>query len=253
MAVNSTFDTVQRRDQLAQQLHTAGSLRIGEAAHEWGVHAMTIRRDFDLLVEQGLARRVRGGIISQRGDDFAQRRHRGAAAKEKIAQKLGFVTQAGGVIALDASTTVAAFAEQLTEFHDATIVTNGVPTFLMLRGRPGANVFLTGGEQEAQNDALVGALAENALSHFMISTAIVSTMSFQADHGASENTLAQVSFKRALAAAAGRLVLAVDASKLDTQARFRSLNLTDIDTLVTDLDPTDSRLDAYREAVRQIL
>lgn len=253
MVVNSTFDTERRREAMAARLHEAGSLLIKDSAAEWGVHAMTIRRDFDHFVAQGIARRVRGGIISHRGDDFTQRRHRNAAAKDEIARKLLPFVEPGSLIALDASSTVAAFAEHLTDLHDTTIVTNGVPTFLMLRDREGAHVFLTGGEQEVQNDALVGPLAENALSHFVIGTAFISTMSLAPEHGASENTLAQVSFKRSLATAAKRLVLAIDSSKLDTQDRFRSIDLAEVDALVTELDPADARLDPYREAVQQIL
>lgn len=252
MAVNSTLDTERRREAMVARLTLEGSLLVNDAAAEWDVHAMTVRRDFDHFVNRGIARRVRGGIIALRGDSFMHRRHLNASAKETIAQKLLGLVTPSSVIALDSSTTISVFAEHLTDLDDVTIITNGLPAFHALRPREGAHAFLTGGEQEVQNDSLVGPLAEAALSHFMISTAFISTMSLAHGFGASENTLAQVSFKRALCAASGRMVLAIDSSKLETQARFRSLELNDIDALVTELDRADPRLDPYRDLVEEI-
>lgn len=253
MAMSGTLDTERRREEMIARLSQEGALLVNEAAAEWGVHAMTVRRDFDSFVGQGIARRVRGGLVALRGDSFKHRKHLNAGAKQAIARKMLELVEPGSVIGLDSSTTVSAFAEQLTGPGDVTIVTNGLPAFRALLPREGLQVFLTGGEQETQNESLVGPLAEAALAHFMIGTAFLSTMSLAQGSGASEDTLAQASFKRALAAAAQRLVLAIDSSKLETQARFRSLELDRIDTLVTELNPADSRLDPYREAVREII
>ncbi|WP_164512831.1 DeoR/GlpR family DNA-binding transcription regulator [Leucobacter chromiireducens] len=258
MAVNGTLDTEQRRDAMSAALGRDGTLLVNAAAAEWDVHPMTIRRDFDHLVNRGIARRVRGGIIALTGDSFMHRRHLNATAKEAIAHKLLRLVEPESVIALDSSTTISAFADRLAEAHDAqeaqdlTVITNGLPAFQALRTRAHASVFLTGGEQEPQNDSLVGPLAEAALSHFMIGTAFVSTLSLDQQLGASENTLAQVSYKRTLAGAANRLVLALDSTKLETQARFRSLELGDIDALVTELHPADPRLDVYRDLIAEI-
>jgi DeoR family fructose operon transcriptional repressor len=252
MPVSSTLDTERRREAMLTRLTRDGSLLVNDAAAEWDVHAMTVRRDFDHFVNRGLARRVRGGIIAVAGDSFEHRRHRNATAKETIARKLVPFVEPGAVIALDASTTTSVFAAQLTDLDDVTVITNGLPAFQSLRPLEGVHVFLTGGEQEVQNDALVGALAESALAHFVIGTAFVSTAGLTPGMGANENTLAQVSFKRALRAAAQRVVLAVDSSKLDAHARFRSLEPADIDVLVTELSPDHPRLDAYRDLVRDI-
>ena len=252
MAVNGTLDTERRREAMAARLGRDGMLLVNAAAEEWGVHAMTVRRDFEHFVNRGIARRVRGGIIALTGDSFKHRKNLNSTAKEAIALKLLDLVEPGAVIALDSSTTVSVFAEQLADTPEITVITNGLPAFQALRARRTTGVFLTGGEQEEQNDSLVGPLAEAALSHFMIGTAFVSTLSLDQNLGASENTLAQVSYKRALAAASNRLVLALDASKLETQARFRSLELSDIDVLVTELSPADPRLDQYRDLVQEI-
>jgi DeoR family fructose operon transcriptional repressor len=59
--------------------------------------------------------------------------------------------------------------------------------------------------------------------------------------------------KDAMVRASARTILALDASKLETRSRVRSLTLDRIDVLVTDLAPTDPRMDAYRDSVKTIL
>lgn len=253
MALNGTLDAEARREALSAELLQESALRLNDSARKFDVHPMTIRRDFDALVTQGLARRVRGGVIALQGDDFEHRHHMNAESKRVIGQKLLTLVSPGMVIALDSSTTIHVFAEMLEELHGLTTVTNGLRTFQTLHARAGVQSFLTGGQQEDLNESLVGSLAEGAIQHFVIDTTFISTMSLDTNYGTSEITMQQVDFKRALTRVSGRVVLAVDSSKFETQARFRSLGLSDHDLLVTELDPRDSRLDPYRDHVSQIL
>ena len=67
--------------------------------------------------------------------------------------------------------------------------------------------------------------------------------------GTSEASVDEAAVKRAFASTSARIVLAVDHSKLGTQARARVFSLAEVDLLVTDLEPSDRRLDPYRDAV----
>ena len=255
MTVSGTLDADQRRRRIADLLGSEGALRLNETAESLGVHPMTVRRDFEVFVTRGLARRVRGGVIAIEGDDFEHRRYVNATAKQQIAAKLQRFVLPGQVLGLDSSTTVGAFAESLTAPTTPpglTVITNGLRAHRALHARPGVTAYLTGGFQEDQNESLVGAVAEAALGMFAIDTAILSTMSIDRRFGTSETTMEQASFTRVLAGSAERVVLAVDSSKLGTKARFRSLDLSDHDVLVTELDPADSRLDPYRGDVEII-
>ena len=67
------------------------------------------------------------------------------------------------------------------------------------------------------------------------------------DVGASEATLEEAEVKIALAGSASEVVLAVDASKLGHRAPARAFAWDQVDVLVTELDPTDRRLDPFRD------
>jgi DeoR/GlpR family transcriptional regulator of sugar metabolism len=68
--------------------------------------------------------------------------------------------------------------------------------------------------------------------------------------GATEATLDDAEVKRAFAAGAREVVLAVDASKLNQRGMAIAPPWEDIDVLVTDLDPTDGRLKDFRSLSR---
>ena len=53
----------QRRAQILEWLNERGSLTIDELARQFGVSSMTIHRDIDRLEKDGLARKVRGGVM----------------------------------------------------------------------------------------------------------------------------------------------------------------------------------------------
>lgn len=156
---------------------------------------------------------------------------------------------ASGTIALDASTTIYRLAAAIDTVRDLTIVTNGPDTFGALAAKPGVTASLTGGTREPRTDSLVGPVAARTAQSFMYDLFLCSAAALDPVFGSSEASLAEAEVKRAFGTTSGRVVLAVDRSKLDTRAQARMFALSDVDLLVTELDPADGRLDDYRDAV----
>jgi DeoR family fructose operon transcriptional repressor len=253
VAITGTLDAEARRAAMVTELGIHGVLTLNETAEVWGVHAMTIRRDFNVLVLQGVARRIRGGVVAIAGDDFTRRRHQNADAKRQIAEKLRTLIRPDTAIALDSSTTVHALAEILTGESRVSVLTNGLGAFQTLSGREGVRSYLTGGERDQQNISLVGSLAVQSVRQFTLDVCFLSTMNIDPVFGTGELTMEQIAVKQAMADASATVVLAVDSAKFATRARFRSLSLSEFDVLVTELDPEDPRLDSYRGQIPAIL
>ncbi len=53
-----------RRDKIVAWLAQTGTLSIEQLAQRLGVSTMTIHRDLDRLAAEGLARKVRGGVVA---------------------------------------------------------------------------------------------------------------------------------------------------------------------------------------------
>ena len=130
------------------------------------------------------------------------------------------------------------------------MLTNGPDTFAALQGRPGVTPLLTGGALEARTGSLVGPLACRAAAQLALRGLHRLGRRRRPGLGALEAALDEAEVKRALASAAEEVVVAVDASKLDSRALAVGLDWDRIDLLVTELDPADDRLDPYRHLTR---
>lgn len=248
MSLHGNLATEERLGHLLSRLKAAGRVEIAAAAADLGVSEMTIRRDLKELEERGEARRVRGGALPAGPMPFAARHRRGAKAKAAIAGKLARLVPATGAVAFDASSTVMRLASTVRA-RDLVVMTNGIDTFGALQGRPGVRAVLTGGEIEPSTGSLVGPLACRAAMQLAVSRFVLSAAALDVTLGATETVLEEAEVKRALASAAGEIVLAVDSGKLDARAVAVSVELGAVDLLVTELRPTDRRLARYRDHV----
>jgi DeoR family fructose operon transcriptional repressor len=110
--------------------------------------------------------------------------------------------------------------------------------------------MLTGGELEPRTGSLVGPLACRAAGQLAVTRLFASAAALDIDLGATEACIEEAEVKRAIAASADEVVLAVDASKLDQRSIAVGLDWDAIDVLVTDLSPRDERLKPFRSLVR---
>lgn len=249
MAIAGTLTAEQRREALRSGLAEHGQLRLTDVAAEWDVHPMTIRRDFEQLEREGVARRVRGGLLHVADDVFDGRRAHALVAKRRIAAKLLDLVPADAAVGLDASTTVHLLAAGLTHGRGLSVVTNGLAAFEALHDRPGIRTFLSGGERENRNNSLVGPIAVGNVRQFLLARCFLSAAALDPRAGSSETTIEQAAVKHAMAEASEHVVLAVDSSKLGQRSLVRSIGLGQVDLLVTELGPGDPRLDDYRDLV----
>lgn len=250
MATIGTLGAQQRRAMLQERLNQDGAIRLETIADELAVSAMTVRRDLDDMEAEGLLRRVRGGAISISGPrPFDERRAVRARAKQIIAAKTAALIPQSGAIALDASTTTGTIASSLGPRDGLTVTTNSYENFLCLRAIPGVTGLLTGGESEPKTESLVGLLACQGASSVLYSRFFSSASAVDVILGSSEVSLAESQVKQAFASAAKETILCVDSSKLDDRSIAVSFALRDVSVMVTELDPRDPRLDAYRELV----
>ncbi len=237
---------------IEDRLRDEGSVRIDRMAEELHVSEMTIRRDLDELESLGVARRIRGGAVAVGPEPFADRHRTNAKAKGIIAQKLVDLLPDRGTLALDASSTIHRYASLIGSARDLVVVTNGVDTFEALDGTPGVAATLTGGIREPRTGSLVGPIAVHATEGFLFDLLVCSAAGLDPEFGSSEPSLDEAELKRSMSRSSGRVVLAVDHTKLAGRGQARLFRPDEIDVLVTDLDPDDARLDPFRAAIDEI-
>jgi DeoR family transcriptional regulator, fructose operon transcriptional repressor len=242
-----SVDAVERLQKIESKVRIDGRVRVVDLAVELDVSEMTIRRDLDVLAEQGLVQRIRGGAVAIGPEPFAERFTRHVRAKDRIAAKLAPLVGDGGAIGIDASTTLQRLTSHLGDVRNLTVVTNGPDTFMALQDRPGVTPLLTGGQLDPRTGSLVGPIATRSARSLLLRRLFVSAAAVDPVHGTSETTLEDAEAKLALADVAEEVIVAADSSKLGHRTAAHTLTPDRVAVLVTELDPTDARLNPYRE------
>ena len=148
-----------RRAEIVETLSGRGNTKVTELAEEFGVSTLTIRRDLDFLVEQGLVRRLHGSV-------------------ELI--DIRFVED-GDTVFINTSSTALSVIEHITS-QNVTVVTNNGKA-LQLTPPPGVSVILTGGEIRQPKWSMSGEFALSTVKHINAAKAILGCSGFSADRG----------------------------------------------------------------------
>jgi len=212
-------------------------------ADELNVTVETIRRDLTVLERAGVLRRVHGGAIPVERIGFepavAARDAVLTAEKERIAKAALAELPQDGAIILDAGTTTARLAQVLPTDRELTVVVNSPVLATILGPRPNVTVLLLGGRLRGRTLAAVDDWALRPLADLYVDVAFMGTNGCSVERGLTTPDQAEAAVKRAMIAAARRVVVLADHTKVgnDNLARFGSLS--DVDVLITDsgLDP----------------
>ena len=117
----------QRQHLILGRLRTRGAVRITALSKEFGVSAMTIRRDIAELADKGLLRRVHGGAVSTSTllsePLFSVKSQMDIGLKDAIAGEAIKFVSPGDVIAIGGGTTAYVFAQHLLESPNANGIT----------------------------------------------------------------------------------------------------------------------------------
>src|SRR5665647_2221229 len=104
-----------RQDAILRRLRSDGEVSGRTLAAEFGVSTSTIRRDLDVLSQDRLLRRVRGGGSSVEPDltPFREVSHLSGVEKDAIAVRAAQLVPDGSVVLIDIGTTTARLAHHL--------------------------------------------------------------------------------------------------------------------------------------------
>lgn len=247
-----------RHRQITDAVRRAGRLSVAELAERTGTSEMTVRRDLELLAEQGLLERYRGGARSVllRGDEppFALRASEGAEVKQRIAAAVAEMIADGEAIVIDAGTTCLAVARALAR-RRLTVMPLSLHATNALVGAPQLRLLLPGGEPRPGELALTGPLAEASLATLRFDTAVIGCCGLTATNGLTAYDLADAAIKRAAIASAHRVIVVAEAAKLSRTALALVAPAAALHAVVTTADAPDEEVDALKAlgvAVRQV-
>lgn len=235
---------------MANRVAEHAELTFAEAAELFSVSEMTIRRDVEALEAQGLVRRVPGGLISTRSLEppIASRLMTQVAEKEHIAAAVVGLLGVGSRVMIDSGSTALAVAKAIRgRGLGLTVLTPSLLAAMELVDEEGATVIVTGGELRPGELSLIGPETVDTVSSYNIDTYVMGVAGVD-PRGISDYNRSEAATKRAGVASCQRVIVCVDASKLDQSYLSNVAAMSDVQVLVTDGDPGNPTVQAAREA-----
>ncbi len=230
----------QRQALILDRVRASGAVRVVELARELDVSDMTVRRDLEVLHEQGLLEKVHGGATALSGlasyePGFTAKTSLQQAEKSAIAAAAVELVEPGMSIAISAGTTTHVLARRVAEVPGVTIVTNSIRVADVLHrtGRRDQTVILTGGVR-TRSEALVGPFAVAQIRTVHLDLAFMGVHGMDAHAGFTCPNLSEAETDRALIDASRRLIVVADHAKWGVVGIATIARLDQADVVVTD-------------------
>lgn len=247
---------LERQSQLLQWLQQRGFLSTYEIASHFEISQMTVWRDIETLEEQGLVKRVHGGMAlhdwklgtdaryplstlgQQQVFEFPTgiRDPRRIALGKYVAKE---IIKPGDDLILEGGSTVACIIPYL-EAENITVITNGLNTLTMAQTYDTVQTVLCcGGVLNQPNAIFIGPQAENFFHSYRVDRALVSASGLTIKQGLVDPSPVYDSMKRVMCRSARQRIVMLDSTKIGKSALSRVMGLNEIDVLVTnnDADP----------------
>ncbi len=236
----------QRRRQILEEIRRAGAGSVSNLSIKFDVSETTIRRDLRILEKEGQVERTHGGAVTQRSDSngptiIAREKRKRLRASQKARMARYIVSEFiedGDNVALEGGTTVNAIVPLLNDKSDLTVVTNGLAItndlHTALRHNNDATILCCGGILRGVSSTFVGPVAEQFFRGFHVSKLFLSATGLTLEAGVTDPSMLETQVKRAMIAAAGKVIMVMDSSKFGVKSLLTVMDVEEIDILVTD-------------------
>ncbi|MEV4535091.1 DeoR/GlpR family DNA-binding transcription regulator [Asanoa sp. NPDC049518] len=228
----------ERQEEILRLARALGRVDVTALAEDLQVTAETVRRDLTVLERAGVLRRVHGGAIPVERIGFepalAARDSVLITEKERIAKAALAELPDEGAVILDAGSTTARLAQALPTDRELSVVVNSPVLATVLGTRANLTVLLLGGRVRGKTLATVDDWALRPLADMYVDVAFMGTNGCSVERGLTTPDPAEATVKRAMIAAARRVVLLADHTKIGNDYLARFGTLSDLDVLITD-------------------
>ncbi len=235
---------IERRNAILSKLYLDGKVIVSELSTEFDVTEETIRRDLEKLDKEGLVKKTYGGavLVQNFSTDLPHsvRKRANVEAKQTIAEKISHMISDGDCIMIDSSSTVLYLLPFIKNLKNITLITNSVEALIELSDKDDWNIFSTGGKLKRGSLSLVGPSSEKMIRGFHVDYAICSAKGIDLNMGITDSNEKDSEIKQEIFASAEHKVLAVDSTKFDKISLIKVCDITNVDTIVTESEPSSN-------------
>lgn len=245
-----------RHDEILQRLNLSGRVSVDDLSRDFEVSKITIRRDLDVLSDEGLIDRVHGGALARKHQPqellFSEKGHTNIPEKNAIGRAAAAMLKDGDTLLLNGGSTTLHVLKHLQN-KKIRVITNNAATIGISRD-PRVELILTGGEHRTSSDSLVGDLAAIALSQVYGSCAMLGTNGIDPVVGLTSSVYQETNINRLMIERTrGPVIVLADHTKIGIVSNFETTSMKDIDTLITDSKADPQMIEKIRAAGLEVI
>jgi DeoR family transcriptional regulator, ulaG and ulaABCDEF operon transcriptional repressor len=244
----------ERRGAILEALRGRLVLPLRELGEVTGASSATLRRDVAKLEDEGLVRRVHGGIAAPEGGpaaldgapSFASQRFKNWDRKRAIARVAAGMCVDGESIIINGGSTTFAMVDFLRE-RELNILTNSFPIAEALLRSGRSRITVPGGEIYREQGIILSPFDDDAIKNVHATTMFMSAMALTA-LGVVEGDPLIARAEAKLFQRADKLVLLIDSSKFAPRGNMVVCPLSRLGHVVTDDGVSEETLALLRSA-----
>lgn len=227
----------ERINRMGAYINAHQYVSVEELVSKFHVSKATVRRDLEILHQQGSVCVLRGGA-RKKGDVerelmYTEKLERNQAEKVRICQFASGMIQENQTIFLDTGVTAREMIPCLCEMRNIHVVTDDVWIAAHIVQNMDIKVSVPGGNIRRGFYTIKGSRAEQYLADLYVDIAFVSIDAIDMDFGCSITNNDEVLIKQQMIAHSQKTVIIADHSKFDTVASWRVCPLDAIDLFIT--------------------
>ena len=218
-----------------------GYVSVENLAETFEVTQQTIRRDINNLCDQELLARTHGGAFYSSGvHNFAYSSRKSLASDEKkeIADAVAAIIPDNSSIVINIGTTTEQVAQSLLSHQGLKVITNNINIVNIFSQSNDAEVWLAGGKVRSLDSAVIGKNTADFIKQFKVDYAVVGVSAIDNDGSLMDFDYEEVIVSKAIFEHCRKLILVADNLKFDRTAPMLIGNISEIDTLVTNIQPS---------------
>ncbi len=222
-----------------------------ELVSRFHVSKATVRRDLEILNQQGVICLLRGGARKKDCVEqelmYAEKLGRNREEKVRICQYASTLIQEEQTIFLDTGVTAREMVPYLCEMRNIHVVTNDVWIAAHIVQNMDIKVSMPGGNIRRGYYTMKGSETEQYMSNLYVDIAFISIDAVDSDFGCSITNNDEVLIKHQMIAHSQNTVIIADHSKFETVASWRVCPLEDIDLFITGKELKKDTAECYEK------
>ncbi len=227
----------ERKQQIVKLINNSDKVTVAQLCDYFKVSSATIRNDLRELENSNLLRRTHGGAMAKSKTGFEldtpQKEGYHLAEKNKIAEAAIDLIDDGDTIIIDTGTTTMELAKRLNRKSNITVVVNDINIARLLEDYEGISIILLGGMVRKKFHCTVGFWGLKIISEISVDKAFIGANAISSK-GISTPDVNQAEMKKAMIAAANKVIVLSDSSKFGKNSFAKFSNLSQVDTIITD-------------------